>query len=193
MKFSVFIRKLSPLLFLFAVVIFLTACSLNRTPDKAVSAQPLPPVSPCDSLTVGSLKTDCQAEVDNTVQNYLYREATAIFDLSHCSILTSLESVKSCEKKIAEAGVQGPVTSADFALFAQAQSERLSDKCNAIQNPSYKNYCIQMVQKIALEQQVMDIIASGKSSRCSEIQDPAYAGRCLDSFDPKHKKAGVSR
>lgn len=213
------LKKILPLGFL--TLLFLTACTnplsnMKKTDDFDIKARqsavsqasqgtaPDPFTSRygtglnCDLLKKEESRKNCILQMNDLIGGMLESEIISSFDIQRCKEL-SPEVAATCKKRLENAGVQGPVSDEDTAIFFEAVRGTFptdSDahvkapsyptydvsKCATLKAVGYKAYCEKQIAERMDQNKFDEIIQSKNSQGCAQLSNAESMTRCKQFF-----------
>jgi len=151
----------------------------------------------CSQLVSDLARKECEVQMNDVVGSMLEREIVSTFDINRCKELPG-EVGESCQSRLADTGVKGPVSAEELALFAEitrgefpmaeeGQEPALypvykKERCAELKATGYQAYCEKMIAE-RMERNLFDeIIQSEKSSRCDELKSERMMNDCKSFF-----------
>jgi len=155
----------------------------------------------CSLLKSADKRQDCEIQVNEMIGMMLESEIVGSFDVKRCKELPS-EVAERCENRLAEAGVQGPVSDEELEMFREAirgtslalnkeneegetpmsQPVYDSSKCAKLKTSGYKEYCESQVVYRIDQYKLDEIIMSDNSARCDELKNEDFKTMCKQFF-----------
>ncbi len=149
----------------------------------------------CGMLKDEQARTDCKFQVMDMVAQQIYSEAVRYFDLKTCAKLPTT-FMERCERQIKDAGVKGPISDAEMALYRDALQPKYPEpvegvepeiepvptfdktKCSQLTTPGYREYCEKGVNERVARYELETIFRGGDSSKCATLQDERVKTEC---------------
>ena len=170
--------------------------------------EPLPPVTgiesrfgdsmSCSMLSEKEAQEECEAQVNNFIGGFLMTEIMQSFDGARCKELPG-QAGADCEAALAAAGVKGPVSDEERALFREItrgtfpeldegnagaiqSPEYDASRCAELKATGYKEYCEKDIARSVDRDLLNEIFVSQDSNRCAELKDEDAERQCNDFF-----------
>ena len=150
----------------------------------------------CDMLKDANNKQNCERQLNEVIGSMLESEIYSTFDASRCKELGG-QMAQSCETRLNEMGVKGPVSAEELALFNEIMRGERSDepgsspfemvtyddkKCDGLKTDGFKAFCVKMIEQRRDQMKFEEVISSGDQKRCEEFKDENRKNECLMFF-----------
>ena len=171
---------------------------MNEPADEVVLTSRYGSNMKCTQLTSLERRQECEMQVNDVIGSMLESEIIATFDVGRCRQLP--EGVaEDCEQRLAETGVQGPVSDAERVIYDEAirpsypameegdadvvpQPVYTKEKCAELSTPGYRAYCERVIDERIDRSKLDEILTSEDVNRCSELSNVALQEECQMFF-----------
>jgi len=147
----------------------------------------------CNLLKSTERQQECEAEVNETIGRMLESEIMSSYDASRCSELSG-ELATSCQERLTETGVKGPVSAEEIVLFNEITRGAVSEdpenptmtydsaRCSELKAVGYKEYCEKRVSQRADQDKMMQIIQANDKAGCDQLTTESIKNDCKSFF-----------